>query len=336
MSRFKFSLPSFLLLALLSSAVRSQIGSMDLEEHPGLLRATLHVQLGDTISPYARQVMEMFRKEWADGEVRFIPTGKPDEALMRHGNYFLSAEHTDRSYTYWRTDQSTRLDGYVTESQSGPTVSNDYFYLAIWTPKEKNDAKWELSARKDVLVRAELFLSSITYGGKVAFTDLGISTPTFARDFLNGSLGRLRNTMQSIHAQVSEGKGFDIRKDMDAKPGLAALKKATLYLPNYWNGPGTYQPEPLKPGGLEDKYFQKLAAAYAHPREWITLPELERRLSSATEDFYYLSYVQSSADKMISVVNGRTGEVLYYNFTAKSYRFNKGDMERLSEKVTKR
>ncbi len=91
----KYLLPSVaFLLALQASA---QISIDNLNDHPGLRTATLHVQLGDTVSPYAKEVMAMFRDEWKGGPVRFLPTGEPDASLMVPGNFSSAPSAPTRS-----------------------------------------------------------------------------------------------------------------------------------------------------------------------------------------------------------------------------------------------
>ena len=327
---FRFLLTAFVLCV---TTTHAQIAIYDLKDHPRLRSGPLYVQLGDTLSPYAREVMDMFRMEWTVSPVRFIATGTPDEVFMVPGNYFLSADRTTKTMTTMRETHNHGTN--TTTLSSGNTTTNDYFYLAIWTPKKDNTPKWDLEERKDVIVRSELFLSSITWAGEITFTDLGISTKSFGSDFLNGSKGRLRNVVQFINAKVAAGQEVALKKDQENTPDLERLKKETLFLVNYWYGPGTYQKEPMKPGSAEEKYFKKLTADYPHPHQWITLPELEQKLSAPTEDFFYLSYVQSSADKMVSVVNGRTGDIVYYEFVAKAYRPNKADFDRLKSAIEK-
>ncbi len=322
-----------LLIGFITMPVHAQIGIFDLKEHPGLRTGPLHVQLGDTVSPYAREVMEMVRREWTICPVRFISTDPPEEALMVPGHYFLSADKSTTTMT--RTRETHNFGTNTTTISSGSATTNDYFYIALWTPKKDNKANWDLEERKDVIVRSELFLSSITWAGAIQYSDLGISTPNFATDFLNGSKGRLRNVLQYVNAKVAAGQDVGLKKDQENTLDLKRLKQETIFLPNYWYGPGTYQKEPMKPGSPEEKYFKKLTADYPFPHQWITLPELEQKLADPSEDFFYMSYVQSSADKMVSVVNGRTGDIVYYEFVAKAYRVNKADFDRLKSAIEK-
>ena len=72
---------------------------------------------------------------------------------------------------------------------------------------------------------------------------------------------------------------------------------------------------------------------YPYPIRLVRRDELSDMILASAKPFYYFNYVQSSADKMISVVNGATGEILYYNFNGKSYRPKPGDFKDLGDAV---
>lgn len=305
--RMKSLLLPFAMLWVLPTT--AQISIENLKDHPSLKTATLHVQLGDTLSPYAKEVMAMFRKEWTGGPVRFLGTGEPPAALMTHGTYFLSAVRSHFESSVMRETRDA-FTGAQTVYTKGSTITRDYFYIALWTPKKDFRPKSDLEEKQEVIVRAELFLKSIIMGGQIEYSDLGISTTTFPKDFLNGSLGRLRNTMQFINTEVQAGRELVWKKDLKPSPELKRLKKETLYFPDYWTGPGTAMEGMADIGGRNAKYLASLTEGYAHPVKIITLPELEERLKDQ-EDILNLSYVQSSVSKMLSVVNARIGDVLY-------------------------
>lgn len=63
----------------------------------------------------------------------------------------------------------------------------------------------------------------------------------------------------------------------------------------------------------------------------ISREEWSRMILEAKAPFYYYNYVQSSADNLIGVVNGFTGDVLYFNFVSKSYKPKPRDLEDLSK-----
>jgi hypothetical protein len=124
-----------------------------------------------------------------------------------------------------------------------------------------------------------------------------------------------------------------LKKDIETLPELANLKKDTLYVPNYWYGPGGTMLPDEPENSANGKYIRKLLDNYSHPVKLVRRDELSNMILNATKPVYYFNYVQSSADKMTSVVNGQTGEILYYNFNDKSYRPKPRNFKELSDEV---
>jgi hypothetical protein len=56
---------------------------------------------------------------------------------------------------------------------------------------------------------------------------------------------------------------------------------------------------------------------------------------NGSKDVYYLNYIQSSADKILNVLNGKTGEILYTNVEKRSYRMKSKDFANIAASVGK-
>ncbi|WP_345258022.1 hypothetical protein [Flaviaesturariibacter amylovorans] len=113
----------------------------------------------------------------------------------------------------------------------------------------------------------------------------------------------------------------------------ATLRTYTLYVPNYWYGPGgTMLPDEAE-GSRTARYISDMISEYKFPVRLVRRDELSELILNTRKPLYYVNYVQSLADKMISVVNGLTGEVLYANFTGKSYRPKEKDFRDLNKVV---
>ena len=76
-----------------------------------------------------------------------------------------------------------------------------------------------------------------------------------------------------------------------------------------------------------------MLSSYDFPVKLVRRDVLSQMILDAKKPLYYFNYVQSSADKMVSIVNGQTGEVLFYNFNDKSYRPKPKDFKQLSTAV---
>ena len=120
---------------------------------------------------------------------------------------------------------------------------------------------------------------------------------------------------------------------------ISNLKSEILYFPNYWYGPGGTMLDKIKVSDkmykLNIEYIDGLIKSYPHKIKLITRPELNEMILNPTTEFYYLNYIQSSADKIVSVINGLTGEVIYSETTKLSYRLKEKDFERIAKAVGK-
>ncbi|MCB0452076.1 MAG: hypothetical protein KDC94_04145 [Aequorivita sp.] len=51
------------------------------------------------------------------------------------------------------------------------------------------------------------------------------------------------------------------------------------------------------------------------------------------EEILYLSYIRSNTDKFISIVNSKTGDVIYSLYRPMSYNFSDKDMKIIQEDI---
>jgi hypothetical protein len=117
------------------------------------------------------------------------------------------------------------------------------------------------------------------------------------------------------------------------------LKQDTLFVANYWYGEDGLPMESLehdsKSYKITVKYVEDMIAAYPYKIKLIGREELNNKILKAGKDFYYYSYIQSSANKIVSVINGYTGNVVYKEVTKLKYRPTEKDFEKLGEAVGK-
>jgi hypothetical protein len=81
------------------------------------------------------------------------------------------------------------------------------------------------------------------------------------------------------------------------------------------------------------KYIEKMLTAYPYKVKLITREELNNLILTADTNVYYLNYIQSSADKIISVTNGLNGNVIYTQVTKISYRIKDSDLENIGKAI---
>ncbi|MBS3913027.1 MAG: hypothetical protein KG003_00860 [Bacteroidetes bacterium] len=142
--------------------------------------------------------------------------------------------------------------------------------------------------------------------------------------FFNWYLGYIRNAMHEVSSLLKAEKyrGLFIHKEVK---NLELLKKDTLFIPDYalieynkWNG-------------KEDERIDivKVMKKYPYPYKVIEDDALKTRLLDSTKTTYYLSYIKSSADKFVNIVEGKTGTFMYCKYVAMSYYLKEKDIETL-------
>lgn len=299
--------------------------------YPGTGFKTLFVITEDSSKPYAKEVYAIVKQYWTLCPVKMIQarySHEIPENLFIQGNLFLSAQTNSTSTVFER-----RYSNGIT-TRSSPVV-NDYFNINIWSAGDKINPKRSISENAFTLGSAELFNRTITLG-KLAWESGGdFTSALFANDFCNGMKGNIKNMIQFFNSELPKNNAKKFLTDMPPAEELNNLKKDTLFMPNCWyGGPGTMLvDEKEKYTRATEKFIEDIITGYSYKIKLITREELNRKILNAQKNFYYLNYIQSSADKSVSVINGFTGDVVYSEITRKSYLFKEKDLKKIEEAI---
>lgn len=316
----------------------------------------LIVKVGDQSKPYTQKIMQLIRDNWDVCPVDFY-TDKFDKSLLVDGNIFLNFER------YTIASQFVRDYGNNGGISRGNVNYNDYYYLNFWVIDKNYKPKKDWWDYKYTIAKSEFYLKLIGMGEEEykAFKidletlieiresvyrvereelypkEFDFTNPNFQHQYLNGMEGNLKNMIQYVNNQVSKNSEKDFFSDTKNESELAKLKNATLYIPNYWYGEKGTILDNLKEG---DKYIKahsdflnSLVKSYPYKIEIISRSELDSKILNAKNDFYYLNYIQSSADKIISIINGKNGDVIYSNLSKNSYRIKVKDIEKIGKLI---
>lgn len=316
----------------------------------------LYVKVGDQSQPYTKKIMQLIKENWTLCSVEFY-TDKLDTSLLVDGNLFLNFER------YSIASQYVRDYGNNGGISRGQVNYNDYYYLNFWVIDKKYKPKNDWWDYRFTVAKSEFYLKTIGLGEeefKMFKIDLETMVGTresvfhierqerypkvfdftdasFQNNYLNGMEGNLKNMLQFTNDEIKKQREKDFFDSSKNETALSQLKSKTLFIPNYWYGaPGTILenvPQGDKYIAAHEKFLKDLKSAYPMASEIITRDELNTKILTAKDDFYYLNYIQSSADKIVSVVNGKTGEVIYSEVTKNSYRLKEKDIEKLAKQI---
>lgn len=150
--------------------------------------------------------------------------------------------------------------------------------------------------------------------------------------FFNYKPGFLKNYFQKINNLIKNGEVYWMYED-DYLPELKKLTKNKLYIPKYmtvfYNG-WTGQESEEKDENIND-IFKK----YEYKYEIISDEEISNKILN-NEEFYYLRYVRTNAERFLQVVNSKTGEITYRNYiTGLSFQIKEKHIKDLNKKIKK-
>ncbi|WP_103867095.1 hypothetical protein [Aquimarina sp. I32.4] len=149
-------------------------------------------------------------------------------------------------------------------------------------------------------------------------------------NLINFKLGYLKNYLQLVNKSLKNKKSIDIYYD-HVFPELKNLKDHTLYIDSSL----LYGYNALF--GLEKKNpeLEKLMKEYPYKYEIVEYNTLEEKILNQKEDFYYLMWNQVNYNKIINIVNGKNGNLIYQDHTKMSFNIKPKDFKKISSKINK-
>ncbi|MBC8754945.1 hypothetical protein H2O64_09705 [Kordia sp. YSTF-M3] len=150
-------------------------------------------------------------------------------------------------------------------------------------------------------------------------------------DLMNYRLGYLKNYLQFVNSSFEKKESFDTFDDYINKEKIGVLKNKTLYFSqNFIYSYSGKKVAKAKKQITEEELF----IDYQHKYEVIPDAELNEKILN-DEDFYYLVYHQNAFIKVLSIINSKTGEVIYSKSKMMSYNLKPKDLKEISKKISK-
>jgi hypothetical protein len=321
----------FAFLLFITQCSLAQVAVTNPGKFDDIKKGTLYVYAGDQHTARGTQMAAAIKAAWTVSRLEFLATDNIPENLRVPGNFFVTEDHSSTSFQYMR--DPARGTGEVTFSEAS---TNDYYYLNFWYTSPGYAAGKNLDKHKSTFARAELYDRMM--GQDPSMMAEIQNEDGFLGNYLNGTPAQVKNMFQIVNNSIRDNETRQLKEDMHTSAGLSKLQKDTLYVPNIWYGPGGSQMSEdnkfyAKYGSRIIKYVENMMGAYNHPIKLVPRDVFNTMVLNATKPVYYFNYVQSSADKMVSVINGLSGEVVYYNFARKSYRPKEKDFSELGDAV---
>lgn len=150
-------------------------------------------------------------------------------------------------------------------------------------------------------------------------------------DLMNYRMGYLKNYLQFVNSSLEKNESFDIFDDYVNKEKIGELKNKPLYFSK--NFIYSYSGKKV---ALAKKQItaEELFEDYEHEYKVIPDEEINRKILN-NEDFYYMVYHQNSFIKVLSIIDSKTGEVIYSRYKSLSFNLKPKDIKDISKKISK-
>ena len=148
--------------------------------------------------------------------------------------------------------------------------------------------------------------------------------------FFNYNPGFLKNYFQKVNDLIIEEKKYWMFKE-DDMPEIKELAGQTLFVPSYLSR--KYKSK--KDGEENEMYIKELFKDYKYDYKVVSSEDLSSRIMNK-EEFYYIRYVRIMSEKFLQVINAKTGEIIYRNYSPSLSKNIKGKFfKHLSETIKK-
>lgn len=298
----------------ISSKSFGQFSIDNVDEIANLKNGTTYIAMNELESEVSKDFIQLYKDNWTFSKIEFIKYSEIKNYLEPN-NYFFSIGGYE-----------TTVQSYNANMTQGLNWSNTHLYLELWTCTDKffkNTKKKPLKIDdKKVISRIELFTD---------FQTLMRPSNIYSTDYngdnhiRNWGKGILKNYLQYLMTSLEKNEKKDLYRFDPKSSELVNLKTSTLYVPDYvlikFN---------KFTGDESKKHDEKdIFEDYNFKYEVITTQELNDKILNSSEAFYYLIYIKSSTDKYVTVINSKSGEIVYTSYSPVSYNIRSKDLKEL-------
>lgn len=322
-SRTVISLLFLVLFSGITITTLAQIGTDNLKEVEKIKKGTTYVVMYNPNSPRVAPFIQAFKDAWTLSRLEFIRYSEMESHLSPENSFF--------SIGGYETTTENFVDVRGIRRKTGE-YSNTHLYLELWVPNEKyftqNKQKPLREKDKVQVARIELYTDYETLKAPETIHQMDFDGLGHIR---NWGPGMLKNYLQTLTFFLNKGEKRFIASKTFNEQELSKLKTSTLYVPDYvlvkfnmFTGDESKQHK-------EEDLFEDYKLKY----QVLSTKKLNDNILNDPSGFYYLLYVKSSTDKFVSVINSKTGEIIYSEYTGVKYNLKSGDLKDLYQKIMK-
>lgn len=314
-----------LLILTISIGSKAQIAISSSDEINAIKNTTTYVAMKDPNTEIAKKYEAIVKKYWTLSKVEFIKYSEIHKYLNSKSSFL-----TIGGYITNVSSNTIYTDG---GRSSGVDYSHTHIYLELWKCSDKylsknKDPKDFKEKDKQQISRLELFTDFPTLMLPSNLYKSEYDTEGHVR---NWGLGMLKNHIQNMTNYIAKGADKNLYSEIENNNEIKKLSTQTLYIPDY-----IFNKFNMFTGDESKKHDEKdILEDYKFKYVIVSSDDLNQKILDDNSTIYYLQYIKSSTDKFISVINSKTGEVIYSVYTPTSYNIKSGDIKDLSKKISK-
>lgn len=262
----------------------------------------------DITSERAKEYMAIFDEYWTFSDIEFI--------LKSDFINYISQTSTYISM------------GGLHKTKRGSSYQQIHFYFEFWDLKDgffENKKDKKINYKKDVnqIARLEVFTDESLLKD---MDEIFLTEYDSDKHLRNWGPGVLKNNIQALMTYLNSNEDKNLFSKIRNEEKIRLLRTDTLYVVDY------LLIKRNKYNGDESKRFKEkdIFEFYKSNYKIITIEELNNKILN-NEEFYYLSYLRSSSNKFVSIINSKTGEYIYSAYNPMSYNFNSKDLRAIQE-----
>ena len=307
------------LLLLIPALIQSQV-SIDNSDFLEKLKILKIYFIAPYDVEYTNEEIKQFKSAWALSELVVIPRKNAFSKIEEKEAFVF--ELTSRTYTTGNAkyNDNYKQHGSVLAEQSHRKLCFKLSYIYDLKIESEDKVSWK----------------SVEFAYIDAYEDL---LKEESPSIFNKTPGMIKNYLQYLNSCLSNKLAINCQKNIAVSAKLATLKNDTLYIPKYVLKGLAF--EYIKNGrSVEVKATRVKRKAseifkdYTFPYKVISDAQLSDKILTCEKSFYYLMYICSNTDRYVSIVNAKTGKIVYLNYTR--LRSTKNDMLFLNPKDIKK
>lgn len=312
----KLRIPFFYILAFTFFIVPvfSQITISNVAEIAKIKQGTTFFAMSDPNSPKAKMYVELIKKAWNFSKVDCI-------------------KYTDVEKNIAPNNSFVTITANMTNSTNAAAPTQTHVYLELWTTNGK--FKYDPKKRKHFNQADKITIATLELFPD--FTTQNNPTKLYKMDYdaignlKNWGKGVVYNYVQELNRLLLKAEERSFKTPIINKEELKKVASQTLFIPEYvlvkYN----------KNNKDESSKQEEKELLKDIPFSCQIMPDaaLNDKIVTTETPFYYLLFIKTIDDKMITITNAATGEIVYMAYDSIVSNFKTADLKDIQKAIVK-